>query len=478
MTTKVETGTRLEIAKGADVDGYEQERQRHVLARDAQVDAEVEKLEWPLERLHALRDQRLRALVRYAKQHSPWHARRLCDVDPERLSGDDLSMIPPMTKADLMANWDDIVTDRRLTLDLATRHLAYVGAHGPAYLLDEYHIVASGGSTGLRGVFAWDFAGWLAAALSGARHVAWLSRHLPLESLEPAADVGAASPVHVTVAMDGTFGGPTASRYSFPVTRPLEEIVAGLNRARPGLLSAYPSLLHQLALEARAGRLQIAPRLLICRAEPLPADVRKVIDDAFAAPLIDGYGASETWAIAISHPGSCNLHLLEDVAVCEPVDHAGRAVRPGETGAALLVTNVINRVLPLIRYELSDEVTFLAEPNPGPWTGRRIAPVEGRRDHLFTYAGGLTVHPYVFRSALAQLPDVSEYQVRQTAAGADVAVRATPNLALEGVRTSLVDALRKLGLADPQISISAVEHLPRKTDTGKLTRFVPLGGMG
>jgi phenylacetate-coenzyme A ligase PaaK-like adenylate-forming protein len=71
-------------------------------------------------------------------------------------------------------------------------------------------------------------------------------------------------------------------------------------------------------------------------------------------------------------------------------------VPPGQTSAVLLVTNVINRVLPLIRYELSDEMTFVADANPGPWIGRRIVPVAGRCDDLFTYAGGVTVHPMFF----------------------------------------------------------------------------------
>ena len=52
---------------------------------------------------------------------------------------------------------------------------------------------------------------------------------------------------------------------------------------------------------------------------------------------------------------------------------------PGTRARKLLVTNVINHVLPLIRYELTDEVTVLDEPNPGPWTGRRIADIEGDR---------------------------------------------------------------------------------------------------
>ncbi len=474
MTTMEHSAT-LVASKGSTPAGiYERDRQRHVQARDVSLNVEAEKIEWSLTQLQALRDERLRALVRHAKAHSPWHANRLRHVNPDRLRGDDLSTIPPMTKADLMEHWDEIVTDRRLTLDMVTKHLAGISTYGPSYLLDEYHVLASGGSSGLRGVFVWDYAGWLTAQLSTARVGAWLCTHLGMESPEPGARVGAASPVHATAAMEATFGGPLASRHSFPVTLPLAEIVAGLNRTRPVMLNCYPSMLHRLALEARAGRLRIAPRLLICATEPLPAGTRQLVESVFDAPAIDAYGASETWCLAISPPGSPNLHLLEDVAVCEPVDRDGRPVEPGDSSAALLVTNVVNRVLPLIRYELNDEVTFLPEPNPGPWAGRRIAPVGGRHDHVFSYAGGVAVHPIVFHSALDELPDVSEFQVRQTPHGADIVVRAAPDVALDGVRSSLISSLRRLGLSDPQISIAAVNDLPRKPDTGKLTRFIPL----
>src|SRR5947208_852827 len=106
------------------------DRRRHVEALAARVPDEIGKCAWSLDRLHALRDERLRSLLRVAKERSPWHARRLRRVDPRTISGDDLSAIPPMTKADLMAHWDEIVTDRRLTLDLAESHLVRVASGG------------------------------------------------------------------------------------------------------------------------------------------------------------------------------------------------------------------------------------------------------------------------------------------------------------------------------------------------------------
>ena len=455
---------------------YELVRQRHLQAFGARLHGEPEKLTWPLERVHALRDARLRALVRVAKVRSPWHARRLRHIDPNTLSGDDLSAIPPMTKTDLMANWDEIITDQRLTLEVANAHLDRVAADGPAYLLDEYHVIASGGTSGTRGVFVWDFQGWLELGLVGLRSVLWLQRQAARQGEPRRAFVMAANATHMTGALARTFAGARgagASR-SFPVTLPLAEIVAGLNMFDPTHINAYPSMLHRLVEEVRAGRLRLNAQELNCGSEPLLPEARRAIEEAFRRPVLNTYASSEAGIMARSCPGSAGLHLNEDVAVYEPVDAQGRPVPPGTPAARLLVTNVINHALPLIRYELNDQVRLMAEPNPGPWTGRRLADIQGRQDDTFTYAGGVEVHPHVFECALGQRPEIVEYQVRQTRAGADIAVRAAGPINLEVARRDLVDALVRLGLRTPEVRITIADHLERQGGTGKLRRFIPL----
>lgn len=463
----------LSAPTGSD---YGRARQRHVRALVERLPEEIEKMTWPLERLHALRDERLRNLVQIARERSPWHARRLRHVDPERLHGDDLGAIPPMTKADLMENWDEIVTDRRLTLDRANEHLARVEAHGPAYLLDDYHVITSGGASGTRGVFVWDFDGWLDVGLVIQRSFRWLDRRAGRTDEPRRAWVAAASAIHMTGAVSRAFEGAGAAgaNRSFPVTLPLAEIVDGLNDFRPTHVSAYPSILHRLALEARAGRLHIAPRELACSSEPLTPEARRTIEAAFGAPLINSYACSEAGIMARSFPGVPGMHLTEDAAIYEPVDRNGQPVALGTTSPKLLITNVINRVLPLIRYELTDEVTFLDEPNPGPWTGRRIADVRGRLDDSFTYADGAEVHPHVFEAVLGQLPEIVEYQVKQTLRGANVEVRATGKVDLAIMSRDLKTSLIRLGVAAPEITVAAVEHIDRLHGTGKLRRFIPL----
>jgi len=130
--------------------------------------------------------------------------------------------------------------------------------------------------------------------------------------------------------------------------------------------------------------------------------------------------------------------------VYEPVDAENRAVPVGVSGAKVLLTNVINQVLPLIRYELTDELSLLEEPNPDPWTGRRVSEVHGRLDDHFRYADGVEVHPHVFRSALACIPEVTEYQVCQMERGAGIVVQATG-------RPDLTPARQTIGAAPARL---------------------------
>jgi phenylacetate-coenzyme A ligase PaaK-like adenylate-forming protein len=202
--------------------------------------------------------------------------------------------------------------------------------------------------------------------------------------------------------------------------------------------------------------------------------VRREVESAFGVAVINLYAAAEVGVIARSFPGSTGMHLNEDIAVCEPIDIGGLPVARGMPPAKLLVTNVINRVLPLIRYELTDEVTFLAEPNPDPWTGRRIADVQGRLDDMFTYSTGVVVHPHVFRSALGRRQGILDYQVRQLPRGAEIAVRTTTPVNLPDLSSELVEVLTRLGLADPEVSIRVVADFDRHAGTGKMRRFVPM----
>ncbi|MGQ0623555.1 MAG: hypothetical protein ACT4PP_02700 [Sporichthyaceae bacterium] len=266
----------------------EEQRAQHMALAMEMAPEMIARLDWDAERLHAHRTAELRALVRTAVDRSPWHRKRLADVCPERLEVAELAQLPVMTKADVMANFDEIVTDDRLSLVGVEEYLVEAATRG--YLLDEYTPAATGGSTGRRGVSVYDRRGFAAGFLAGWR---WLLRDLERdEELRErptltTAHVHGTHPSHLGSAIARIFTNPARPSFSIPVTRPLGEIVAGLNDIQPDLIFAYPSMLHVLTEESAAGRLRIAPRRLMSVGEPLLPEVRAAIAATWAAPILN-----------------------------------------------------------------------------------------------------------------------------------------------------------------------------------------------
>jgi phenylacetate-CoA ligase len=452
---------------------YEVLRQKHVAELIQMMPQQLERITWSGERLRTERQERLRALVRVAKERSPWHRKRLAHLDPERLREEDLEQIPAMTKDDLMEHWDDIVTERRLSLDLVESHLSSLTTD--AYLLDRYHVVASGGSSGRRGVSVYDWDAWTLSYLGFIRWLLWDRLSAPELATAPmvAATVVAQAASHMTSAQAQTFSNPMLTVHQFPVPFPQQQIVAGLNQVKPTYLYGYPSALHQLTHEARAGNLHIAPKRIVTSSEPLLPEIRSALEETWDAPVGNWWGTSEGGPTGVSCAKGSGMHLADDLLIVEPVDGAGRPVPPGARSAKIYLTNLYNLILPLIRYEVTDEVALLAEPCPCGSPHRRVDDIQGRLDDCFIYKGGLTVHPLIFRSALGRERNILEYQVRQTHNGADIAARCLGDVDMHGLRRKIVQELRQLGLRDPEVSITPVERLERQA-IGKLKRFLPL----
>ena len=436
----------------------------------------IERIDWPADRLALHRAQRLRDLVREAVDRSPWHRERLAGIDVTRLDDDGLCELPRMTKADLMDNFDQIVTDERLSLGAVNDHLETVTTG--SYLLDRYTAVTSGGSTGHRGVFVYDWEGWATFWMGCFRQTLRARWSDPELSSRPLVSgwVTAAHFTHATAALSRTFASPEFVNVRFPVTLPTDDIVAGLNETQPDCLVAYPSALHVLSFEARAGRLQIAPRQVLTCAEPLLPEIRAASEQAWGATVGNIWAASESGGIAVPCAHS-RSHLNEDLLIVEPVDEHGRPVAPGERSAKIYVTNLFNRALPLIRYEITDEVRILSDPCPCGSAHRWVADIQGRLDDVFVY-DGRRVHPQVFRSALGRHAGVVEYQVRQTRQGARIAVRCAAPVDLERLRGEIAQALADLGLARPAVELTLARRLERDPGPAKLRRFVPLAEPG
>lgn len=445
-------------------------RDRHVERFQALLSDHQRRIEWSAAQLHEQRFQALRTLVEVAVERSRWHRTRLEPLRVDDLRDAELlQQLPVMTKSDLIANFDEIVTDNRLNRRLCENHLD--GTPSDRYLLGEYNVVASSGSSGQRGVFVYGWDAWATCYASIVRFQQRDWESDPNLSGVPrvTAVVGAANPTHLSAALGRTFSSPHAPRYIFPVTQPLSSLVDGLNDLQPTVLMGYSSFLPRLAIEARAHRLHIAPRRVVAIAEPLPPELRSMVEEAWGAPVASGYGMSEG-----AFTGACNdgLHLPDDLCIIEAVDAEGRPVTPGERSQRLYVTNLYNHTLPLIRYEVTDELTLVDDLCPCGCAMRRVEDPQGRLDDLFEYENGV-VHPHVFRSLLGSHHQIVEYQVRQTLHGAHIDVVVDQNIDHALLSLQIETALAGVGVDTPCVTSATVESIERQA-SGKLKRFYPL----
>ncbi len=452
-------------------------RRREQLAAVAQrMPAHLERLSWTAEQIAAERQRALRETLAFAKANSPWHMNRLSGIGPDSFTEAGLQTLPVMTKTDVMANWDAIVTDRRLTLADCNANIAAKlnGTCEDYYYLDEYLVIATGGSSGVRGVFPWGWNEFIEIACATFRYQlrdeppATLTGRRLLAVIE-AGEIVHGSPFLFSITVD-----PGAEVKWFPAPTPMPELVAQLNAAQPTQINAYASLLQELTAEALAGHLKIRPRRVTANSEPLMPETRDAARQAWGVEINNMWGCVEVGHIGIECDAHEGLHRSDDLVITEYVDRDDKPTSDPRAIDRILVTSLFGRTLPLIRYELTDV------PVPGD---RRcscgaafplVTSVQGRSDDIFIYSGGIHVHPLVFRTPLGQNGQIEEYQVRQTPKGAWIGVVATGPLDVDALKQALVEALAKAGLANAEINIDLVPTLERHKETGKLRRFIPL----
>lgn len=437
------------------------QHQRHYADLMTFLPAYVGRLMWTRAQIEAEQTVRLRVAVAHAQAHSPWHARRLAHLDPATLTVADLATVAPMTKADLMANWDAIVTVPGATLAGAETFID--GLKSDDYWLQTTHVVSSGGSSGQTGVLVYDWRGFAEHFAGFCRgHIPLIMRIAPPTTLR-AASVAADSSRHISFALSEAFATTGKPTLKAPTTLPVAEIVRRLNEKQPQFLHSYPSALRMLAHLAEAGTLTIAPDIILSSSEPL--------DDALAAPLkplwpcaiLNCWSATEATG-TFPCTGNAAFHVSEDLNIIEPA---------GGPDGGIFVTNLYNLAMPLIRYRIEDRFTFMDRACSCGSAFQAVERVAGRVNTMFEYPGGVSVSTVIFETRMIATPGVANWQVRQTADGAEVLVECMGDIDLADLEARLATALTAAGLERAAVTVRATDHIAR-TRGGKIRRFVEL----
>lgn len=391
------------------------------------------------EAIRARQQRRLRTLVAHARTASPYYRRLYAGLSP---GVDDPDRLPPVAKPDLMAHFDEWVTDPDVTLTGLRRDLLDDPTRvGEAYL-GRYHALTTSGTTGEPAVLLHDRDSWIVMIVIARLRIRWalLSRRLAgalrSRGLRVAALYAAGGHFGANVLVESArrSAPAMASRIRmFPVLQPVGELVAGLNEFQPTILSGYPSAIALLAGEQEAGRLRISPVFALVAGEELTPAMRRLIEGAWGCRLIHSYAASEVPGLALPCREGA-LHVNTDWYLLEPVDEFGRPVPPGVMSYSVLVTNLANRVQPVIRYDLGDRVRIGDRPcacgSPFP-----TVTAEGRTNDVLaleSVSGQLvTVLPLALETVIEAVPGVHRFQLLQTGPSA-LTVRLEPEHGVAG----------------------------------------------
>jgi phenylacetate-CoA ligase len=180
----------------------------------------------------------------------------------------------------------------------------------------------------------------------------------------------------------------------------MDRFLSDLNRHRPRAIFAYPNMLAVLAQRAQASGLSL-PRIenVIVTAEPLYDWQRQLFHDVFGAETSERYGSREIGTVASEYRCHNGMHIFEPTYYLEVIDERGNDVPNGQMGE-LVVTDLYNYAMPLIRYRTGDMVTIADAPCTCGCTWRRIVAIGGRAVDMLIRADGSRVEGLIVTNAL------------------------------------------------------------------------------
>jgi len=423
---------------------------------------------------------RLAEMVAFARANSAYYRALYHDL-PERV--EDPARLPVTNKKDLMAHFDEWITDREITIEKVHPYVENPNLFGEQFL-GRYLVVTTSGTTGTHGIFLVDKRSLsVIAPLFLSMLGSWLSWRDIIRVIVNGWRIGLVFAIGTPFA---TGVGITRFRQrlgkafqAFSVHTPLPELVAKLNKFKPGIFMSYATVTKLLASEQEVRHLDIQPILIILTAEGLPQNEYDRIAKVFNAKIGNCYAATECPFFSYSCKHGW-LHANSDWVVFEPVDANYQPVPPGVQSHTVLISNLANRVQPILRYDLGDSI--LQRPDPCPCGNPLPAiRVQGRAADMLTFPSNdgkqITMPPLLFGTSIYHIPGIDQFQIVQTAPTIlRVRLRSTADSdrdrMWEAVQTVIVHLLSEHRLK--HVTVERAEEPPEQSPGGKYREVIPL----
>lgn len=419
--------------------------------------------------IQAYQTREILKLLELARKASPFYRDLYKDFEVNSLA--DFSRLPTISKAVMMANFNRLNT-AGLQLD-DVMHFAvdkelrkdYLG-----YYQDRYVIGLSSGTSGNKGIYVTD---------------SDITKRLPGVFLARGGVNPSDLPLRIMFVLRVFSQGfadiraPLVRLDYLPSMVQPADMIDKINSMSANILMAPPSVLRQLL--PHANKIRKPLRRIVTYAEVLEPETKARLAEVFKTQIVEIYQASEG---QIASPCRCgSLHINEDLAYVELLDAEGQPItRAGQGRAArMIVTNLVNRVQPLIRYDMND-IIELGEPCPCGSHFRVISRIIGRNDdvmHLPAAGGGTrALYPDLVSRWIITTDDrIREFVVEQDQADHLLITLDIANESARGEIEARLKARFAGELADYGLDARIdVEHRPitLPADNRKLKRFVRL----
>ena len=231
----------------------------------------------------------------------------------------------------------------------------------------------------------------------------------------------------------------------------VEDIIGMLLKFAPYMMEAYPSTAYELALLLDKRNASVRIPYVYTGSEPLYPHQRELITARLGTCVMDHYGMAERIAYATEcEHGS--LHVNSDYSYVEIVDEDGR---PTEGEGYVVGTTFHNRLMPLVRYRMSDRTRWRRSSCQCGRTYPVIEPVTGKYEDTLYGSQGQRISPSVVTFAFKSLHGIKYSQVAQTGEGT-WEIRVVPEASFsENERNRLIENVKHL--VDPGIRVTVRE---------------------
>ena len=297
---------------------------------------ELETLQWrSADELARRQSAALAETLRRASQQVPYYRRtwgKTVDL-PAEAAREALATLPFLTKRELQEAADELLSERR---PRRVTSKTTGGSTGQAVtLLKDRH------ATAREMAASWLGYGWFGVRIGDRAVRFWGQPFTRRRRLRFAA-------------ADFAMHRIRFSAFAFD-TADLRAYWERCRRFRPDYLYGYVSMLDAFAshlIEVGIDGRQLGLKLVVTTAEVLSDPQRARLHRAFGCPVQNEYGCGEVGPIAYECPRGA-LHLMSDHLLVELLGNGDRPAAPGESGE-VVVTDLANRAMPLVRYRLGD----------------------------------------------------------------------------------------------------------------------------